>query len=106
MNERTSKPGAEPIYVRVDPELRTLVPSYLDNKRRDLQRLRTALAEGDFLLIEHVGHNIKGTGAGYGFSVMSELGAALEAAAKIKDQQHIAQCLDRIDDFLGRVVPV
>lgn len=98
--------GMDPIYVHVDPEIRMLAPSYLDNKRRDLQRLRAALAEGDFMLIEHIGHNIKGTGAGYGFTVMSELGAALEAAAKGKDPASIARSLARLDDFLSRVVPL
>ena len=92
------------IRVALDESLRDLAPGYLDNRRGDLARLATALAAGDWETLRVVGHNIKGTGAGYGFEAISRMGADLEAAAKGRDAARTTACVDDLTRFLAAVV--
>jgi hypothetical protein len=48
-----------------------------------------ALEKQDFETIRILGHTMKGTGGGYGFDTISEMGRALEEAAKTQDTQAI-----------------
>ena len=69
------------VDVRVDPRLRDLVPWFLENRRKEVDVLRAALERSDFETVWTLGHNMKGSGAGYGFNRITELGASLEQAA-------------------------
>ncbi|MEO8545615.1 MAG: response regulator [Betaproteobacteria bacterium] len=71
-----------PLRVRVDPELATLVPGYLKNRRTDIDAIAAALDQADFNSVRILGHNMKGSGVGYGFTRITELGASLEQAAE------------------------
>src|SRR5438552_12528577 len=66
------------IRVTVDASLQDLIPSFLDKRRKDVPKLIEALAAGDFATIRRLGHNLKGTGAGYGFPALTDIGAAIE----------------------------
>ena len=67
--------------VRVDAGLAALVPGFLENRRTDLAAIASALAREDYENVRVLGHNMKGSGAGYGFKRITELGASLEQAA-------------------------
>ncbi|MEO7743540.1 MAG: ATP-binding protein, partial [Usitatibacter sp.] len=69
------------IVVRVDPNLADLIPGFLENRRRDVATIATALGQADFEAIRIVGHNMKGSGAGYGLVAITEIGASLEQSA-------------------------
>ena len=97
-------PEAGAIRLALDESLRDLAPGYLDNRRADAARLAAALAAGDWDTLRVVGHNIKGTGAGYGFPAISEMGAALESAAKARDAGGAAGCVDELARYLSAVV--
>ncbi len=73
------------IVVRVDPELESLVPNFLINRRKDIQAIEGALGSGDYDTIHRLGHSMKGAGRGYGFEKISEIGAQMEASSKAKD---------------------
>lgn len=88
------------------PELAALRVIYLENQRRDLESLRYALKNEDFPVLREAGHNVKGTGATYGFSELSDIGRALEAAGKAGDAAGAAVQLDRIDWYIGIVLPL
>jgi len=107
--ERHARPQAAPpeaggIRLALDESLRDLAPGYLENRRADVGRLSAALAAGDWDTLRVVGHNIKGTGAGYGFAAISEMGAALEAAAQARDAAGAAECTDALARYLSAVV--
>ncbi len=108
--ERHARP-AEPaspkegaIRLALDESLRDLAPGYLDNRRADVPRLDAALAGGDWETLRVVGHNVKGTGAGYGFDAISRIGAALEQAAKARDAAQTAASVDELRHYLAAVV--
>ena len=75
------------ITVHIDPDLEDIVPGFLENRRRDVQTLETALHQNDLKTIHVIGHRMKGDGGGYGFDAISMLGAALEQAATREDKR-------------------
>lgn len=94
---------AEPIVVYVDPDLEEIVPRYLSNKTREIEEMENGLARGDFESVRILGHSLKGSGGGYGFDMLTEIGAAIEIAAKAADTQAIRGELQRLVDYLQRV---
>ena len=67
--------------------------------------LEHALKNGDFAALRKAGHNLKGTGAAYGFAELTDIGRALEAAAKDDNAAAIEALLDQIDAYIGMVGP-
>lgn len=93
----------DPIPVSVDSDLEDLIPGFLKRREEDLERLRSALGDGDMETVRVTGHSMKGTGGGYGFHGLSEIGAAIEAAAKSDDSVEISQQIETLADYLSRV---
>ena len=75
------------ITVYIDQGLEEIVPGFLENRRRDVQTLETALQENNLAQILIIGHRMKGDGGGYGFDAISMMGAALEQAAAREDRR-------------------
>ena len=48
-------------------------------------------------------HKIKGTGGGYGFPVLTELGGAIEAAAVAQNSDSVRMSLDDLSRYLDSV---
>lgn len=97
---------SEPIVVAVDPDIGELVPGFLDNRRRDVERLRALVATGSFADVRLIGHSMKGAGGGYGFDRISELGAIIEQAALAAEPTTALAAVDELADYLARVVVV
>ncbi|MEP7183865.1 MAG: response regulator, partial [Betaproteobacteria bacterium] len=68
--------------VRVGSGLAELVPGFLEGRRRDVDAIAAALERSNYDDVRILGHNMKGSGAGYGFDRITEIGASLEQAAK------------------------
>jgi PAS domain S-box-containing protein len=77
------------VRVRVDSGLAELVPRFLENRRRDVEAIAAALAHADYENVRILGHNMKGSGAGYGLNRISEIGASLEQAAGRREPEEI-----------------
>jgi PAS domain S-box-containing protein len=60
-------------------------PAFLENRWLDLSKMKSALLTGDFATIQHIGHNCKGIGKGYGFPEISSAGSNVERAARALD---------------------
>lgn len=91
------------IEVEVEDDLQELVPGYLDKRRGELAVIEEALVGADFATLRRIGHDLKGTGGGYGFDAISDVGRALEQAAKDQDAAAARVMLERLRDFLARV---
>ena len=96
----------EKIIAHVDPDLRDLIPGYLENRLRDLTTIKNALNAADFGKIRVLVHSMNGSGGGYGFLPISKIGEALEKCAKNKDSDSIKNHLAELSDFLERVTLV
>jgi hypothetical protein len=91
------------ITVSIDPDLEDLVPGFLENRRKDAALLARAAQTGDLKTVRLLGHRMKGDGGGYGFLEISEIGEALEQAARREDWKVIAERTNALMAFLARV---
>ena len=94
-------------FIEIDDEdVWEMVPTFLGNRERDVAALRTALEAGDSSTIQRLGHNMKGAGAAYGFPEITNLGAALETAARTADDATARSLTEQLADYLSRVAVV
>lgn len=93
----------EKIVIHADPEIAYLIPGYLENRRKDIVRMREALRNFDYETIMIIGHNMRSFGAGYGFNAISDMGIALEQAAKQNNVEEIKRRIEELEDYIGRV---
>jgi signal transduction histidine kinase/CheY-like chemotaxis protein/HPt (histidine-containing phosphotransfer) domain-containing protein len=95
---------ANPIHVAVESWLKPVVPAYLEKRRADVGKLRAALGQEDFAGVRTIGHQMSGSGAGYGFPEISEIGAVIEEAALAQDGARIENCIKSLEQYLRNVV--
>jgi HPt (histidine-containing phosphotransfer) domain-containing protein len=91
------------ITVEISRDLEGIVPTFLDNRKKDIRTLRGALVTQDFKTVQTLGHRMRGDGGGFGFDRITEIGAAMERAAKLEDLLTIEQHIVQLEDFLKRV---
>ena len=89
--------------VRVIPSLAELVPGFLEGRRRDIDAIAAALERSDYDNVRILGHNMKGSGAGYGFNRITEIGASLEQAAGRRAPQAIRERSAELVRYLDRL---
>jgi HPt (histidine-containing phosphotransfer) domain-containing protein len=92
-----------PYVVQVDPLIAPLVPGYLENRAKDLQRIADALAARDFAALRKLGHNMRGSAGAYGLPPLSEIGGRIEAAALASDAAALGAALEDLRQFLQNV---
>ncbi len=90
--------NAEP-ELHIDPDLLPLIPNYLKNRESDIQAMQLALAEGDFELIQRLGHSMKGSGGGYGLDKISAFGQQLEYLAKLSNREAIREQIEGLQQY-------
>ncbi len=89
--------------VYVDSDLREIIPGFLDHRRDDITTMDEAVEEGDFETIRVLGHDMKGSGGGYGFDGITDIGQSLEQAAKDQDQTGIRKLVQELANYVERV---
>lgn len=98
-----SPSAADRITVSIDADLEEIVPGFLENRRKDVGALQTALQGNDLKTVRLLGHRMKGDGGGYGFDQISAIGDKLEQAAIREDRTVMTQQIAALADFLARV---
>jgi signal transduction histidine kinase/DNA-binding NarL/FixJ family response regulator len=96
-------PTNDRIEVSVEDWLKPVVGGYLEKRRGDVAKLRAALDCGDFATIRTLGHQMTGTGGGYGFDPITEIGSALEESAVAGDGARIRVSIEDLDHYLSAV---
>lgn len=91
------------IAIRPPTGVRDLIPHYLQNRANDVTILRRALEERNFEILRRTGHSMKGSGGGYGFRGLTEIGDRIEAAALREDVVTVQSCVGELVDYLERV---
>jgi len=102
---RYSKPREHQaeVVVPVDPDISDIVPVFLAKIREHLTTILKALDSGDLETPRVLGHNMKGTGATYGFPVITDLGAEIEQAAKDRNCDTIRTKASELASYLERL---
>ena len=106
MTTGPNRNAEDAIPVNIEQDLEEIVPGFLENRRRDVQTLKTALQENNLAEIRTIGHRMKGDGGGYGFDAISMMGDALEQAAARGDRDAIRRQTAELIDYLARVTVV
>lgn len=101
MNEA---PYPDRIIVEIDSEVKSIVPEFLENRKKDCLRIGILLERDAFSEVRTLGHRMKGAGGSYGFDDISELGEIIEEAALGGDTATITRAVRRLSDYLERVV--
>lgn len=93
---RRNRPDPPPVSDRVA----ALVPRYLESNLKQTHEAKARLAAHDFDPIRRFGHNLKGTGSGYGLPQITEIGAEIEKSAIDQDNWKVAEQLEALRQFL------
>ena len=91
------------LVVRIDPDLRDLVPVFIAHKREDTQAIVAAIARADYEALGQLGHRIRGEGGSYGFEELTEIGTSLEIAAKARNLAAIRKSAQELTAYLDSV---
>jgi HPt (histidine-containing phosphotransfer) domain-containing protein len=95
---------AEKAYtVTLARDVQDLIPEFIENRRRELQALRGALAAGRYDQLSELGHRMRGIGTSYGFDRVSILGGEIEEHARIADREGLAARIAEYAEYLARV---
>ncbi len=92
-------PPDDPIpseLVREDPGFADIVLEFLDGLGARLGEMEDALRQSDFERLRVAAHQLKGSGGGYGYPVLTERAAELETLAK---KQALDDCIDAIEQL-------
>lgn len=88
---------------KVDKDLEDLIPRYIESVKQYAADMKKLLAASDLPPLARIAHNLKGSGGGYGFMPITEMGAAIEAAAKAGDAAPIPDLLAKLEDYASNV---
>lgn len=89
--------------IRIDADIADLVPGFLQHRREDCEKIRGFLEQMDFAKIHILGHNLKGSGTGYGFQEITDRGRVIEEAAIRGDSPAVLQEVAKLELFLRDV---
>jgi PAS domain S-box-containing protein len=100
--EAGSKTSATTV-VKIDRDLEDLIPGYLEKRLADVTSIREAVGKNDLETIRVLGHTMKGSGGGYGFDRITEIGRELEEAAKTGDKEKCQQQANELANYLAHL---
>ncbi|MFQ5636903.1 MAG: Hpt domain-containing protein [bacterium] len=92
--------------VYVDSDLEDLIPGFMENRHKDVEKINNLLAGNNLEEIQRLGHSMKGAGGGYGFDEISEIGKQLEAAAKDGNKDVIDHLNNLLKQYISNVTVV
>jgi CheY-like chemotaxis protein len=91
------------IRITPPPGIESLVPKYLANVRRDMDQILASGESKDCAIARRLGHQLKGSGEGYGFPEITRTGAAVELAALTANEDEIRKQILALAAYLDRV---
>jgi HPt (histidine-containing phosphotransfer) domain-containing protein len=95
--------SGEKIVVHIDADLEELIPGFFQNRREDVKSILLALEIGDYETIRILGHSMKGSGGGYGFDTITNIGHYIEQAAKDRNSEEIKKKTNELSSYLEKV---
>ena len=94
---------SDEIVVYIDSDLEDLTPGFLENRQNDTVVISRLLQSDDLAEIQRLGHSMKGSGGGYGFDEITDIGMKIEDAAKGSDRDEILRQNERLSQYLQNV---
>lgn len=103
MTHHDQTQSRERIVVYIDEGLECLMEGFFENRWSDIEKIYEALASGDYETARVLGHSMKGSGGGYGFDAITDMGSAIEIAAKNQDEPEVRKQLTELSTYLELV---
>lgn len=98
------KPQSTIIWIAVPEGVpRNLVTEYLERARKAFPLLKAAVGQNQHAQVRILGHRMKGTGAPYGFSRLTEIGTGIEKAAEAQNSDALRQYVAELEEYLSQV---
>jgi HPt (histidine-containing phosphotransfer) domain-containing protein len=95
--------GDDAYKVKIAKDLQDLIPTYLNNRKKELDTLRAALAAADFNQLRQLGHRMRGVGNSYGFERVSALGKEIEDGALSGDKASLEAHIAAYGEYLSKL---
>lgn len=87
-----------------DEDFRELIEMFIDGIQEKQQILNQASPSEQMGELQVLAHQLKGSGAGYGFEELSQIAAELELACKSENLVQVAQQKELLAHYLSRIV--
>ncbi len=87
----------------LDPDLKELIPDYLEKRRGEVREFKKFMEDSDFTSIQKLGHKLRGSAGSYGFPILSEAGKELEEGARDKDFQRVKKAISLYETVMARI---
>lgn len=95
---------SQKIVVKIDAEIKDLIPGYLENRRAEIIELVRLCEKRDQDAIAKISHKLKGNAGGYGFTELGELAKKLENSAKSAEWKAVNETIEGMRVYLDRIV--
>jgi len=95
--------GSKERASRAARRLAEQTPAYLDNCRRDVIAMLASLDRADFDSVTILGHNLRGSGGGFGLQAITDFGAGIEQAAGEADVDVTRKWVGDLSNYLDPV---
>ncbi|EQC43942.1 Hpt domain-containing protein [Bacteriovorax sp. Seq25_V] len=86
--------------IEVDEELKDILPSFLENRRKDIGLLNDAFAVKDYSTIEKIGHRVSGSSGGYGFDELGKIAKNIELECKNGNFEKVGDLIKNFEAFM------
>lgn len=83
-----------------DPEFQELIRSYLDYLMDSLVTFKMNCVNRNYSEIRKFAHNLKGSGGGYGFDDLTQLGSDISSATKSEDAKKLDSLVKELEDLI------
>ncbi len=103
MRRKSDLDKNEKILIHIEPDIEELVPRFLENRHDDIRAIAKALEVGDFETIRILGTSMKGSGAGFGFDGITDLGGKISIAGNDGDEGKIRELIEQLSVYLNSV---
>jgi HPt (histidine-containing phosphotransfer) domain-containing protein len=90
--------------VRDDPDFADLVVQFVAGLDERLAVMERALRQADFETLRAAAHQLKGSGGGYGYPIITEHASRLEQYATRHESDDCYSAVEVLRDICGRVV--
>ena len=95
--------GSKAATSRAAQRLAEQTPAYMQNCRENIILMHEALDRADFEVVVILGHNLRGSGGGFGFQAITDIGAGLERAAEGADIDMSRKLVGELSRYLDEV---
>ena len=90
--------------IREDASFAEIILQFVNGLGQRIDTMDNAIRDGDFDALRSAAHQLKGSGGGYGYPILTELATELERSATQRMLEECVASLDALKQIADRVV--